>query len=595
MKNKFKDRGYHDKNLGSTVNELIALTQEEALRKNAKDGTEEKKCTFVTTYTPDKWQVPAIHRNNWETVKSDPQLPLTKYEAPRVGFVKIKPQVKLHPPPPKAHVLLSTSLPRSTSPSSNSQELKDLLELIEWPAPPSPTSFEFSTSPLTTDYHLLWPRATYYVGEHVEVLITARDHQGQKKTYGGDYFQAKLHSPRLKAGVTGSITDHRNGSYTVSFLLAWPGEVQISIILIHSSEAIAILKEKRETRPDKVYFHGYFEHNGSQEVMECNVVPPSKEVCEYQDRGTGERWYCVRPAQLPCSGYLEHSAGGSRQILTSAEEPLLMGSVKEKVISSKVKLFNVLPRNNSFDDRGLCRPGLSNPEPSGFYYEDAWHSRVCRNKQFSHPSNVTACLAEKVVYMFGDSTLRQWWEYLVEFVPSLQRLDLRVSYAPGPLLATDTQHDYLIEWRAHQRPLSMKRTRLQELRYVANELDGMGGGNEGLVIVINCLAHFVTFPVIVYVNRIRTIRDAVIRLLERSPQTKVLIKSGNTGYLYAHGSDWLSLQLDTVLRAMFTGLPVTILDAWQMTSCHYLSKSIHPGKAIIKNEVELMLSFICPQ
>ncbi|CAJ0965426.1 unnamed protein product [Ranitomeya imitator] len=131
----------------------------------------------------------------------------------------------------------------------------------------------------------------------------------------------------------------------------------------------------------------------------------------------------------------------------------------------------------------------------------------------------------------------------------------------GPLLATDVENGYLVQWRAHERPLSMKRTRVQELQYIANKLDNIGGGDDGLVIVINCMAHFVPFPVRFYLQRIQNIHHAVVRLLERSPQTKVIIKSGNTGFLYEHGSDWLSLQLDTLMRGVFSGLPVTIIDA----------------------------------
>ncbi|XP_044144099.1 NXPE family member 3-like [Bufo gargarizans] len=141
----------------------------------------------------------------------------------------------------------------------------------------------------------------------------------------------------------------------------------------------------------------------------------------------------------------------------------------------------------------------------------------------------------------------------------------------------------------------MHRMRLQELHYIANELDNIGGGDNDLVIVINCMAHFISFPVKIYLQRIRNIRNAVVQLLNRSPQTKVIIKSGNTGFLYEHGSDWLSLQLDTLMRAVFSGLPVTIIDAWQMTSCHYLPKDLHPQEIIIKNMVDSMLSYICPE
>ncbi|XP_018428755.1 PREDICTED: NXPE family member 3-like [Nanorana parkeri] len=481
-----------------------------------------------------------------------------------------------------------------TSQDSKTEEIQKFLKPLAWPEPPNATSFMSSTSPKTTVCSLLDPGITYHVGEYVKVFIRARDHYGQPKTYGGDFFQAKLHALNLKAGVTGSITDHRNGTYTATFLLPWAGVSEIYILLVHSSEAIAILKRKRETRPDKVFYYGYFYHNGRWATVECNFHPPGRDVCTYRDSQTGEEWFCVRPEGFPCSTYLEHSNGGHREILTSAEGKFLESSVTNQVISSALPDFTVLPQKNGTDDRDICRRSIPNPDPSGYYYQDKWHSRVCRNQNFPTPANVTSCLKGKVVYMFGDSTLRQLWEYLVEFVPSLQRVNLHVSYAPGPLLATDAEHSYLVEWRAHQRPLSMKRTRVQELKYIANELDNMGGGDDGLVIVINCLAHFIFFPVNVYLRRMITIRDAVARLLERSPQTLVIIKSGNTGFLSTHGSDWLSWQLDTLMREVFSGLPVTILDAWQMTSCHYMTKSIHPGKIIVQNMVDLMLSFICP-
>ncbi|XP_075172091.1 NXPE family member 3-like [Anomaloglossus baeobatrachus] len=341
-----------------------------------------------------------------------------------------------------------------------------------------------------------------------------------------------------------------------------------------------------------IHYHGYFSHNGSTETVKCNVLPPGPDVCTYRDsRQSTEQWFCVRPKGLPCSAYEEHAAGDRITIFNTTEQQFLQWSVTDQIISSEtLKKLTILPQTPTTDERSICRPGLPILDPSGYYYEDVWQSRVCRNRLFPTPSNVTACLKGKVVYMFGDSTLRQWWEYLVKFVPSLQRVDLHVNY-PGPLLATDAENDYLVQWRAHERPLSMTRTRVQELRYIANELDNIGGGDDGLVIVINCMAHFVPFPVRFYLQRIINIRNAVVRLLERRLQTKVIIKSGNTGFLYEHGSDWLSLQLETLMRGVFS---VTVIDAWQMTSCHYLHKGIHPQEIIIKNMVDSLLSYICP-
>lgn len=38
-------------------------------------------------------------------------------------------------------------------------------------------------------------------------------------------------------------------------------------------------------------------------------------------------------------------------------------------------------------------------------------------RQFNDPDNITECLQRKVVHLFGDSTIRQWFEYLTTFVP----------------------------------------------------------------------------------------------------------------------------------------------------------------------------------
>lgn len=55
--------------------------------------------------------------------------------------------------------------------------------------------------------------------------------------------------------------------------------------------------------------------------------------------------------------------------------------------------------------------------PSGYYYKDQWRPRKFKMRQFNDPDNITDCLQRKVVYLFGDSTIRQWFEYLTTFVP----------------------------------------------------------------------------------------------------------------------------------------------------------------------------------
>lgn len=38
-------------------------------------------------------------------------------------------------------------------------------------------------------------------------------------------------------------------------------------------------------------------------------------------------------------------------------------------------------------------------------------------RQFNQSSAIVQCLKNKVINMYGDSTVRQWFEYLIAFVP----------------------------------------------------------------------------------------------------------------------------------------------------------------------------------
>lgn len=55
---------------------------------------------------------------------------------------------------------------------------------------------------------------------------------------------------------------------------------------------------------------------------------------------------------------------------------------------------------------------------SGYYYQESWRPLGGLTvQQFNESSAVIQCLKNKVINMFGDSTVRQWFEHLVAFAP----------------------------------------------------------------------------------------------------------------------------------------------------------------------------------
>uniref|UniRef100_A0A8C7YFS2 NXPE C-terminal domain-containing protein n=1 Tax=Oryzias sinensis TaxID=183150 RepID=A0A8C7YFS2_9TELE len=201
-------------------------------------------------------------------------------------------------------------------------------------------------------------------------------------------------------------------------------------------------------------------------------------------------------------------------------------------------------------------------------------------------NHLSQCLRGKVLHLFGDSTIRQWFEYFIASFPEV-----------GPLMALDYPNNILVTYRCHGPPLRFANVPVTQLRYIANELDHIDGG-PNTVVVIGVWAHFDSFPVDVYIKRLQNIRKAVVRLLSRAPRTLVVIRTANAKALTTDvaltNSDWYSIQRDKLLRAVFKGFDVHLVNAWDMVLAHHLPHDLHPKPPIIKNMINVLLSYICP-
>ncbi|XP_026233092.1 NXPE family member 3 isoform X2 [Anabas testudineus] len=497
-------------------------------------------------------------------------------------------------------------LGQKPSPEDELEE-RYLLDSIAWPgpSPPStPTALRFTSDPVHSLFAILPTKKgrEWHVGDQLEVLVQMHDFQGRPKRYGGDFLVGRLHSPELGAGVAGEVLDHKNGFYSALFPLLWVGSAQVEITLVHSSEAVAVLQRLREERPDRVFFKSLFRLGYLSETTVCNMcLPPDQQpLCNYTDLYTGEPWYCYKPKMLSCDTRINHAKGGYLKHLITNKEALLFQSgvnIKVHIHASGPDRINVLPQRKEIESSSI------KPEPlklasSGYYYEDTWRplSGVTM-RQFNQSSAIVQCLKNKVINMYGDSTVRQWFEYLIAFVPELKEFNLHSPKNVGPFMAVDSTHNILLKYRCHGPPIRFTTVLSSEMRYISNELDGLSGG-PNTVVVLSIWAHFSTFPVEAYIRRLRHIRRAIIRLLERAPGTLVVIRSANLQALdqevSLYNSDWFSLQLDKVLRAMFKEMDVLLMDAWQMTLAHHLPHALHPPPAIVKNMIDMLMSYICP-
>ncbi|XP_017265780.1 NXPE family member 3 [Kryptolebias marmoratus] len=500
-------------------------------------------------------------------------------------------------------------LGQKASPEDELEE-RYLLDSIEWPGPaprPAPLSLRQTSDPAHSLFTIVPNRRwrEWRLGDQLEALVQIHDFQGRPKRYGGDFLLARLHSPELGAAVAGTVVDHRNGIYSALFPLLWVGPARVEVTLVHSSEAVAVLKQLREERPDRVFFKSLFRLGFLSETTVCNMCLPSDQqpLCNYTDLYTGEPWYCYKPKMLSCDNRINHAKGGYLKHLLTNKEALLFQSgvnIKVQIPASGADGVDVLPQEGvAQEENDTLKPEHFQFAPSGYYYEDSWRPLGgVGMRRFVDPSAIALCLRNKVVNMYGDSTVRQWFEYLIAAVPELKELNLHSPKNVGPFMAVDIPHNIILKYRCHGPPIRFSTVLSSELRYVSNELDGLSGG-PNTVVVLSIWAHFSTFPVEVYIRRLRHVRRSVVRLLGRAPGTLVVVRSANLQALdqevSLYNSDWFSLQLDAVLKAMFKGLNVLMVDAWEMSSAHHLPHALHPPPAIVRNMVDMVLSYVCPE
>ncbi|XP_032816893.1 NXPE family member 4-like [Petromyzon marinus] len=434
------------------------------------------------------------------------------------------------------------------------------------------------------------------VGDTLHAQVEMYDFTNRRKLYGGDFLLARIFSPRLGAASSGVVTDLGNGVYDVRFTLFWPGDSSLAFTLVHASEAVSVLDRVRETIPDKVTFLGTFVSGKSSEVTQCHTfLKTTKQVCDYTDTHLNESWKCEKPSELPCSALLTIKSYNKYQNVFNEEESKFFTSDRIWVSKQLTYTVRVAPANGSFESSFEdCAMGFGNPNPSGYYLRNTWQSTYCKTKQFKSPLSVLNCLKGKNVILLGDSTIRQWWEYIVSFIKDLQVIDLHKPGKHQPKKAVNKSYNVTWQWFCHSYPfIASADTYPEDLKYVANRIDNITGGSDTVLGI--CLgAHYTPFPLHVFEKRMCNIKAAVEKLLIRSPETKVIVKLANTRENYGVGilNNWGTFRINQILLEVFKNMNVAFVDAWDMTAV-LNSAQVHPNLSIVKNQVNAFLSFIC--
>ncbi|XP_023663570.2 NXPE family member 4-like isoform X3 [Paramormyrops kingsleyae] len=478
--------------------------------------------------------------------------------------------------------------------------VEDVMLSLQWDLPPTSVweSVQNTSSPAWSTVSLEHLQAQYCMGDTLDVRVDMRDHSGRPKTHGGDFILARIHSPKLQASAAGAVTDLRNGSYRVRFTLLWPGEVQVSVLLMHSSEAVQALWRSRQLNYNKITHKGNFVKGSKTETSECGFqLNASKSLCEYKDERDGESYACYTPPTLPCHSIDTMSSFNTPgSALTKEEASLLTGNhigvkIKNKFGNVDVKNCCVIPNSRGRDCIQRINPSI----PSGFFWRNQWSSLYYQTGSFFTLKSINSCLKGKTLYLMGDSTVRQWIEYLITIQKEFQSI-LNSVKGISSIKFVNPKGEYSIQWKVHNYPwITAHKSKLSESSYISRDLDTIGAEGEDTVVVIGVGQHFRAYPLELFIRRLLSLRGAIQRLQARSPGTRIFIKLENTRELSSEPerfSDWHGHLQNLAQRKVFGDLEVGFVDAWEMTVAANTFVT-HPNPTFIASEVAEFLSRLC--
>ncbi|CAI9607767.1 unnamed protein product [Staurois parvus] len=457
---------------------------------------------------------------------------------------------------------VSDILPEPTvAPASKLElEINSILNQINQKFPKTTVKIkEKSTSAKNSKVFLRNPKSSYCVGDHLTVQVQMFDYNGSKKTYGGDYLRARMFTSELGAAASGRIEDFQNGTYHVHFILFWEGNVTISIFIMHPSEASSALWRFRNQ------WHGYVDHLGKftrqQEVQEvvCGFeLNKTQELCEYGDQRDEEYFYCVKPNNFDCDSLTDMKSCDFYFNFVCLSTICINIFAYQKHILKQI-LFVILFLIDVTEVKEKCTLGMKLEYPSGYVMKNVWYPKACSMMKYDSLEELGTCLQWKFIYLFGDSTLRQWIMYFKNHISALAQFYLYDDNWSHQLLNLDLKRNMKISWKRHTYPfITSSYQSWKEERTITREIDLIRGDHR-TVIILNIGVHFRAYPTYYFIKRLLNIRRAIERLFLRSPQTKVIIKTENTGEMnknFETMSDFHASVHYSIMEIVFTNLNV---------------------------------------
>ena len=228
--------------------------------------------------------------------------------------------------------------------------------------------------------------------------------------------------------------------------------------------------------------------------------------------------------------------------------------------------------------------------PSGFFYRDRWQPTFCN---LPNDKKCKECLFGRHFSIIGDSTSRQWYSYLRDYLNCTQvtekwtrrawhkrsmcenkSLNFTASYIPHaqPLFPGD-------EWRRKNWETKSTAAYLGEIE------------DERVVVVIHLGKHLQYYRSEIFEDRMNAISRSVRHLLGRNNNARVLIKGPHTFYNVFAYQYYI---YRAIIKESFKDLydRVVFMEQGDM-SIAKKSMEVHPAISFVREAVRQLIGYSC--
>ncbi|XP_071086046.1 NXPE family member 3-like [Haliotis cracherodii] len=445
-------------------------------------------------------------------------------------------------------------------------------------------------------------RYQFQVGDVINVSIILKDREGRMIATGGDDIRIWMKSTNGRNRTSGHVIDHGNGSYTGVLRAFWEGHPVITVSIAWTRQLLNIRDRLRSSNVPYTFIYAFFERGSLREVTRCNITKTTENMCNYTAQNGGHSWLCERPKTklLPCWSRKSHQSVVAGDYHTPAEKQFIKRHPPHQIlrrISASISRGNFRPVTRISCSKLPARQTRRDDFSSGYSSQESntgvWHPQLCRYSIQHTVQAYKRCLTNRRLWLYGDSTTRQWFEYISRFLGK-EMVTYR-KYEPQVAFMIDTHSS--IFCGPHEFPFNTGNgwTNATFNKPLKQYLDKIPNYSKD-IIVFHQLAHLVNFGPDIYRDHIRRNVRSIREFIFRVPKAIVVVKGTSTFRRFERDKfgDMNAMSYDPILKEEFSLIKdrVIFLDFIQMTLAFEV-QGLHPDMEVVKLMVHHLMGSVC--